>query len=449
MELRENPVWCITSGSLRKRSLDMVYPPDFSFMPYCPNSNIYVLQQDTFRYNVLIMRFLLGFDSRWFIELLNGRYSENDAAPANALREFFPELANFQTWQPVPLPATQENIASCLIIARENRPLELRQHSADLPAVAGVLRSYVDEWIGSGYSNGVEEPMSRRLPGRNSTLNRTLTQFLEQYPVQLWAENAGFIVAQFPAAPRDNARWANYEAHRLMLAFIDSDLKHSIAKCLKCGVYFERKRVQPSYKRGAYCEKHIAVAAIEGKRAKDAALKYGAFMAALQEWESLKRKPREDMKRWLVQRINKKLFASGDQISLRGVTGFLREIQQHAAVQTAPTSNPAPDSDSQTTLEVPSHSPYSSLHINKDFVEGVALWRHKDALAILKELPTKLSIRYVTQEEFEGFPYYWTVNLPGDSYARQREARDNRRRGFRLNVALAALVSAGRIKIKR
>jgi hypothetical protein len=194
-----------------------------------------------------------------------------------------------------------------------------------------MLRFYVDDWLHSGYSNGVEEPTSRRLPARDSPLNRSLVQFLVEYPVQIWAESAGFIVAQFPKPPDDWAKWITYESARLMLAFIDSDLKHSIARCLKCGLYFERKRLQPYYKRGAYCEKHIRIAGVEGWRKKQAELRLAACVAALQEWESLKRKPREDMKRWLVQRINEKLFTSRDHISQRSVTKFLRENQQSAA----------------------------------------------------------------------------------------------------------------------
>ena len=284
------------------------------------------------------MRFLLGFDGIWFLDLLNGTYSEHDASPANALREFFPQLATFQSWQPAPLPETQENIALHLMAARDSRPLELRQHSEDLPTVAKMLRPYVDEWIGSGYSNGVESPTSRRLPARDSPLNRSLVQFLQTHSVQIWAESAGFIVAQFPKPPDASAEWIAYESARLMLAFIDSDLKHSIARCLKCGLYFERKRLQPYYKRGAYCEKHIRIAGVEGWRESRAALRLAAGVAAFQEWESLKRKA-ADEKKWLVERINKKLCRRDDSIKQRWVTENLAEIQQRAAAQTSP----APD----------------------------------------------------------------------------------------------------------
>lgn len=293
--------------------------------------------------------------------------------------------------------------------ARVNRIAQLNQRLAELSEVAASLRIRVSEWIDSGYQNGVESPMQRYLTV-GGTWDKMLSAFQSQErnrPILTVWVNGG-VMAQFPDAPNDSAEWITYESARLMFAFMDSDLKHSIARCLKCGLYFERKRLQPSYKRGAYCEKHIKEIGVEDKRAKDAALRREAGATAWREWESLKRKA-PDEKKWLVERINKRLPSTVDRIKQRWVTENLAEIQQRAAVPEASTINPEPRAEDMSPPDVLHHEPYSSRCLDKDFVVGVAVWRHEDALAILNELPFKLPIRYVTQEEFDGFPCCWTI----------------------------------------
>ena len=208
---------------------------------------------------------------------------------------------------------------------RINRFPELERHRADLPHLASRLREYVDEWIATGYENGIEQPAKRRLlPTPN--LSDSLARFQRNYPPEVLVWDTGDLLVRFPSAPEES--WAEYEEGRLMFAFLDSDLRHSIAKCLRCGLYFQRSRLQPVYQRGAFCTDHTKVAGVVRQRSFENGDLLKRAADAWPKWTPKKHAIRET---WVASEMNARAGSRGRRITRSWVTRNREKIQQAVA----------------------------------------------------------------------------------------------------------------------
>jgi hypothetical protein len=118
------------------------------------------------------------------------------------------------------------------------------------------LRMYVDEWLDTGVKNGVEDPRTRDLTQaphacwavRSFSSKRTF--YLEPGPDGLYLqfpnESGERVIASPNEQPID-------QANRLFSLFLMCDWRLKLAKCRRCGDYFELKQCNRSYKRGIAC----------------------------------------------------------------------------------------------------------------------------------------------------------------------------------------------------
>jgi hypothetical protein len=259
------------------------------------------------------MHLLYGLDEHWFLESLNGIPSTNDCAAKVDQNRLFPETAKLQPGESFTSNARNKWLVTAIMTERFNRSLEIQSHAADLPMLASLLRDYVDEWIDSGYESGVEVPGERRLIP-NQKLEQ-LTAFAKRFPPELFVWESGDTLMKFQRAPEEG--WPQYEADRLMLAFFSSDLRHSIAKCLKCGRYFQRSRLQPVYKRGAYCTTHSKAAGVELQRSAET---HELLRRAARIWPRWTTRKHPIRAVWVAGEMNAKAGMRGKRITRAWVT---------------------------------------------------------------------------------------------------------------------------------
>ncbi|TCK72465.1 hypothetical protein [Acidipila rosea] len=289
------------------------------------------------------MEVLLIFDEDEFVNLLNGDYSTNKNSGWNAMPKnlkpgqklsgkemvmVFNALPKF--WQPSE-EFKQQN-PELPSIAR------LLNQEAQRPHLAKSLRRYVDQWIKSGYIDELEYPGRRNIPSqipskkpggrpRESEIWKKLESFLAENPINLTLSKRGSPVAVFPEPNEDS--WGNDETVRRWLGFMDSELRTTIAKCLKCGTYFKRSRVQEYYKRGALCKAHSVSEGVTQARARKRKLRLEVASKAFQSWTARKRRPLKD---WIAHHVNKSPKTEG--ITGKWVSRHLREIEAMACDST-------------------------------------------------------------------------------------------------------------------
>lgn len=271
------------------------------------------------------MRFLLGLDTHWFLGLLNGSSSTNDHSGKYAEQQQFPGLARLKPGESMTFQENEAWLWTVTMSERINRFQELESHRGDLSYLATRLREYVDKWIESGYDpQECEEPFKRRLLPSPDLWN--LGRFLKEHPIQLHTWDTGDLLVRFPPAPERG--WEEYEADRLMFAFLDSDLRHSMAKCLRCGVYFQRSRLQPVYKRGAFCTDHTKVAGVVKQRSDENGDLLKRAADAWPKWTPKKHAIRET---WVAIEMNGRAGSRGRRITRSWVTRNREKIQQAVA----------------------------------------------------------------------------------------------------------------------
>jgi hypothetical protein len=118
------------------------------------------------------------------------------------------------------------------------------------------LRMYVNEWLDTGLKGGIEDPRARDLrkaPNAcwaiRSFANKQKLR-LEPAPDGLYLHFPSEREARGIAGLGDSAL---DQANRLFSLFFLSDWRARLAKCRRCGDYFQLKQSNRSYKRGIAC----------------------------------------------------------------------------------------------------------------------------------------------------------------------------------------------------
>jgi hypothetical protein len=167
------------------------------------------------------------------------------------------------------------------------------------PEVARLLRRHLDGWIQSGYSSITgESPLSRTLP---KILQNDLKKFCIANPPLVNILEWGDLVGSWPSGPAALADFAAFEGFRLMLTVLSSDFKFRIAKCLKCGRYFARTKLQECFKRGSYCAKHSKGAGTDAQRKLEHYALVSSAATFSERWTPRKH-PNQAF--WIVQKVN-------------------------------------------------------------------------------------------------------------------------------------------------
>jgi hypothetical protein len=118
------------------------------------------------------------------------------------------------------------------------------------------LRMYVDEWLDTGVEQGTEDPRRRDLTAAPNAC-WAVRRFADKQKFRLEPISDGLCL-QFPsegkvrgiADPDDSAM---DQANRLFSLFLLCDWRQRLAKCRRCGDYFELKHWKRLYKRGIAC----------------------------------------------------------------------------------------------------------------------------------------------------------------------------------------------------
>jgi hypothetical protein len=195
--------------------------------------------------------------------------------------------------------------------------------SATWPAVGAILRENIDGWIESGYDDAnIETPLRRYLP---HNLRKKLESFVQQNPLQVRVQDWGEVVGFWPQTRTASANFAAYEALRLTVTLLGSDLKYAIAKCLKCETYFERAKLQEVFKRGAYCPRHSKGAGTDKERKDEREQLLRCAMRFWSQWTPAKH-PNQAL--WIAGKVNGTRRGAERHISQKWVSRNRIAIQE-------------------------------------------------------------------------------------------------------------------------
>lgn len=219
--------------------------------------------------------------------------------------------------------------------------------------VRDLLRQYLDEWLDTGFNNGIEEPQDRKLQD-TKTAYPAVQRYCEKYRPQIMVADAGLFAlfgspshasgGRFESGPSggrmvatddDPLGEAADEAARIFTLLVDAPWRERVYKCRKCHEYryLSRKPV-PIYKRGMYCPKCrslvTAVASAKSKRAERFGRTLQAAAAAWRAW-----KPRYGARKaWVVSMVNSTRRNEDDFIKANWVTRHQNEIEEVAKERT-------------------------------------------------------------------------------------------------------------------
>jgi hypothetical protein len=198
-----------------------------------------------------------------------------------------------------------------------------------------LLRSYLDQWLATGFTGDVEEPSNRRLQDTADAYH-AVQSYCEKYPPRIVPADDGLfalfgsqIIGNWKEGIRVDDPLANAEdeAARIFTLLIDAPWRDQVYKCRRCGKYgvLSRKPIT-IYKKGMHCPdcRHSATA----ERSTATLLKdqleerLRLARAAWREW-----KPKHgDRKAWTLHRVNQGL-KNGERIKINWITWHLKEIE--------------------------------------------------------------------------------------------------------------------------
>ncbi len=206
-----------------------------------------------------------------------------------------------------------------------------------------MVRRHVDEWISSGYRDGIETPLSR-------TLGRDLLAELdfldrEDRPFSVTVSPDGSVAGRFSrrhmllppesiGVPMAHKKWDAETAAYIMLLFLNYEdpkhrvaLRHRLAKCslANCASpYFYWERLYPHYERPALCPHHRKQAA--GNRArKDEREELLAL--AVKFWPQWTERKHPNRARWVAKKMNAARNATERHIQPKWVSRNKQEIE--------------------------------------------------------------------------------------------------------------------------
>jgi hypothetical protein len=125
---------------------------------------------------------------------------------------------------------------------------------------AAALRSYVDEWLWTGWrEDGSERPDDRNLLGA-SGVYFALMSYMERYPAEVELQGdppeLSVRIGEISAlhSPSGNPMFdVRIDAIRLFLGIFASEQKRQLCKCRHCGRYFLHPHPRKVYRRGTFC----------------------------------------------------------------------------------------------------------------------------------------------------------------------------------------------------
>ncbi len=292
-----------------------------------------------------------GFDANFVLALLNGKPLPVDLSAGAEFRASLPpgmddwalEALHFPRWhwepdevypplehaEALPWPEESKDAPANLTILRrtedliekvQSRQVEIHEHKDDWPEVAQLLRDRVDEWIKSGYDDGIERPYTRRL---SLSLRWEIAELYRANPISVEVLEWGEIVYESRrtltwSAKKDHG-FAAYEATRLMAGLLGSGLRYAICKCRKpdCDTYFIRSRREEFLKRGSYCAKHSKGAGTAKERDDDRSALLELAVKIYSQWT-----PDEHPNRalWIANKVNELRNGTERRITQKWVT---------------------------------------------------------------------------------------------------------------------------------
>jgi hypothetical protein len=193
-----------------------------------------------------------------------------------------------------------------------------------------MVRRHADEWISSGYRDGIETPLSR-------TLGRDLLAELdfldrEDRPFSVTVSPDGSVAGRFSprhmllppesiGVPMAHKICDAETAAYIMLLFLNhDDLKFRIAKCTHPGCiqpYFIRRRLRRCYQRAALCPHHLRQAA--GNRAREDE-REELLALAVKFWPQWTERKHPNRAFWIAQQMNAKRKATERRITQKWVS---------------------------------------------------------------------------------------------------------------------------------
>lgn len=125
----------------------------------------------------------------------------------------------------------------------------------DAPVLMNAqLRLYVDQWLDTGVKDGVEDPRTRDLTKAPDACY-AVRAFTSKRSFSLHPASDGLYL-EFPSERESRGIAIDSgldQANRLFSLFLMCDWRLKLAKCKRCGVYFELKQCNREYPRGAAC----------------------------------------------------------------------------------------------------------------------------------------------------------------------------------------------------
>jgi hypothetical protein len=192
--------------------------------------------------------------------------------------------------------------------------------------VRALLRSYVDEWLGTGMDGVAEEPLKRSL-SKAPNAYRAVHSYVSAYRPTIMLNDNGYH-AHFGIGhlyEADPAKHAANQASWLFVAMVDTPWRDRVYRCHRCKVYGVLPRLSADpYKRGVHCakcrNKATAQASTDRKREELFEKRLALATEAWRRWT-----PKDgDRKAYVVAKVNKHM-PSGEHISKNWVTWNLSD----------------------------------------------------------------------------------------------------------------------------
>jgi hypothetical protein len=223
--------------------------------------------------------------------------------------------------------------------------------------VKELLRSYVDEWLNTGVTDGVEVPAARKLQDTENAYD-AVQGYVDKYPPRVFASDQGLgalfggprtrVGGSFQSDHADPSQWrvvpaqddpltdAEDEAARIFTLLIDAPWRDRIYKCRKCEGYgVLSRKPAPHYIRGVHCARcrSRVTALASTKKKRDAKFEERLELAA-EYWQRSKKRKDGDRKAYVVAKMNEHLL-HGEHIQVNWVTWNLSAIEKEAEKRSA------------------------------------------------------------------------------------------------------------------